>query len=191
LPIGDYTKKEVREIARELKLSVSEKPESMEICFVPDNDYGSFLRDNYKGKFKSGPILNISGKTIGTHGGITNYTIGQRKGIGIAQKKPIYVLKINAKENSITVGEEKHLYSRKLTGRDINFVSTDKLKKPMPVTVKIRSMMPPQPAVIKSSKNDKILVEFKKPQRAITPGQAVVFYDRDKVLGGATIESSV
>ena len=188
LPLGGYLKPDVRKIAAETGLAVADKPESMEICFVPDNDYGKFIFENYRKKSAAGNILDVKGNKIGMHTGISNYTIGQRRGLGIAGRKPLYVIEINARKNAIIAGEDKYLYSKALIAKCANFISIDRLKMPMNVSVKIRSAMKPRPAVISPRGRGKVLVEFKTALRAVTPGQAVVFYKGATVVGGAVIE---
>ena len=185
LPLGNLTKDRVRQIAKEKDLPVATKPESQEICFIPDNNYGEFLRE-YIPEGKSGPIVNKEGKVIGEHQGIIFYTIGQRKGIGIAAKEALYVIAIDKENNTIVVGKEKDVYGNELIASDINFIN-EKLKEPIRVEAKIRSLHQASSATVIPLNESKVQVKFDQPQWAITPGQAVVFYDGDIVIGGGTI----
>jgi len=186
-PLGDWTKSKVRRLAKEFGLKVHDKPASQEICFIPDDDYRRFLRTQVTAdKFKPGPIVNKDGKILGEHQGIAFYTIGQRKGIG-AHKKPFYVIAIKKEENSAVVGEKGELYRDTLIVENINWIDREKLINPIKVKVRIRYKHQESNAMISPSSNEKIKVEFSQPQRAITPGQAAVFYDGNKVIGGGWI----
>jgi len=187
MPLGNYCKDKVRQIARQLNLPVASRPESQEICFIPDNNYGRFLQESLPESAKPGPIIDKEGKVIGEHPGIIFYTIGQRRGIGIPDREPLYVISIDVQNNSIGVGKEKDLYSDELIADELNFITREKLKEPLKVQAKIRYLHDPQEAVATPLEKDKVQVKFKQPQRAITPGQAVVFYDQDTVIGGGTI----
>ncbi|MCQ9208566.1 MAG: tRNA 2-thiouridine(34) synthase MnmA [Omnitrophica bacterium] len=187
LPLGELTKQQVRQIAKEKALAVAEKKESQEICFIPDNNYAEFVKAHTDGKLRPGPILNNQGQTIGKHQGIIFYTIGQRKGIGIADKEPLYVISINRKDNTIMVGRKEDVYSDELIAADLNFISMDRLEAPMQVEAKVRYLHPQSPATIFPQDRGRVRVKFDQPQWAITPGQAVVFYQGDRVIGGATI----
>ncbi|MTI48977.1 tRNA 2-thiouridine(34) synthase MnmA [Sporosalibacterium faouarense] len=188
MPLGEFNNKdEVREIARELGLIVADKPDSQEICFVEDDNYGKFIEENADYKIKPGNFVDTKGKIVGEHKGITNYTIGQRKGLGIALGKPVYVIDINPEKNEVVVGENKEVFATELIADDINFISIEKLTEPMKVSAKIRYNSKGQEATIYPLKNNKIKVEFENAVRAITPGQSVVFYDGDLVIGGGTI----
>jgi len=191
-PLGDMTKPEVRELARKHGLALAEKPDSQEICFVPGGDYKRFI-DAYLAEQggslpdTSGELVTPNGEVIGVHSGIHNFTVGQRKGLGIATGSPLYVIQISGAQKQVVVGGAEHLYSRTLRARRVNLVSADDLREPMRVTVKIRHRHEPAPAMIESGGADEILVTFDQPQRAITPGQAAVFYDGDVVVGGGWI----
>lgn len=207
MPLGDFKKEQVRQIAKEKNLPVADKSESQEICFIPDNRYGKFLWSNISDEVKSGQILNQEGKVIGKHRGIIHYTIGQRKRIGIPGKERLYVTKIDLETNSIIVGKKEDVYSDELVADDINLIFTDELKKPMKLKTKIRYNHKPAPAMLSTVNKNKLKIKFDTPQWAITPGQAIVFYislpdklvsgsiDKDKnncynvVLGGGTIIS--
>lgn len=187
LPVGNYTKPQIREIASSLGLSVAEKPESQEICFIPDNDYRRFLEKRLEKPQVKGPFLDEKGNILGQHQGIAHYTIGQRKGLGVALGFPVYVIDINAEKNAVILGSKTSLYSKTLTAENNNFILVDELKEPMEVEVKIRYRFHPVPAVIEP-KEGNVEVLFKSPQPAVTPGQAVVYYRDDLVLGGGIIQ---
>ena len=186
-PLADFTDKEqIREIARENKLKVANKPDSEDICFVPDGNYKKFLETNSDIKPKKGKIVNSKGEVLGEHAGLYNYTIGQRKGLGISYKVPLFVLGFNSLKNQVIVGEESELYKKEVTVNDINLLLVDEINKPMKVDVKTRYSSKVASATIMQD-GDKIKVEFDEPQRAITPGQSAVFYVGDIVLGGGKI----
>ena len=189
LPVGTITKKRVREIARELEIPVAAKPESQELCFIPDNDYPKFIREFIPQAVKPGPIVDKQGNTIGEHQGIIFYTIGQRKGLGIAAQKPLYVTTIVHEQNAIVVGSKEEAYGTELIASRLNWISLTELKEPITAKAKIRYLHNENEAEITPVDTDKVSVRFKEPQMAITPGQAVVFYDGDTVIGGGTIES--
>jgi tRNA-uridine 2-sulfurtransferase len=193
-PLSNMTKPEVRELARQHGLALAEKPDSQEICFVPGGDYKRFI-DAYladQGESLSlpdtaGELVTTDGEVIGEHAGIHNFTVGQRKGLGVATGSPLYVIQINGAEKKVVVGGGGHLYSRTLRARRVNLISVEELREPMRVAVKIRHRHEPAAAVIEKAGDDEILVTFDEPQRAITPGQAAVFYDGDVVVGGGWI----
>jgi tRNA-specific 2-thiouridylase len=188
-PLGEFTKKEVREIAQKNALKVANKSESEEICFIPDDDYPRFLKNWIKDiEISTGPIFNLKKEKIGEHQGIPFYTIGQRKGLRMAVGHPLYVIKILPSENSIYVGENKELFSSSFVVSDLNWVSIPPLKKEISCQVKIRYQHSPAPATISPLTEREILVIFQQNQRAITPGQSAVFYEGDVVLGGGIIE---
>ncbi|CUS99721.1 tRNA 2-thiouridine(34) synthase MnmA [Candidatus Chrysopegis kryptomonas] len=192
-PLGELTKQEVRELARKYGLKIANKPESFEICFVPDNDYTKFLEKNVDGlaeKVKGGDIV-MDGKVIGKHRGYPFYTIGQRKGLGVALGYPVYVIGIDPVANVVEVGTEDKLYHNALIAGNVNLISVDKIEDGMKVLAKIRYSDEGTLAMLKNYGDDKILVEFEKPKRAITPGQSVVFYDGDVVVGGGIIEKAI
>ena len=187
-PIGDYTKDRVREMAREIGLTVASKPDSQEICFVEDDDYGRFISENSSFEVKHGDFLDISGKKLGKHKGIIHYTVGQRKGLGVSFGKPMYVVSVNPDENTVVLGEEKDVFTGSLTASDLNFISIDGLKNQMKITAKIRYSAKEAVARLDPVDEGRVMVEFETPQRAITPGQSVVFYDGETVVGGGVIE---
>ncbi len=191
-PLGNMTKPEVRELARQHGLALAEKPDSQEICFVPGGDYKRFIDAYLADQGESlpgtaGELVTTNGEVIGEHAGIHNFTVGQRKGLGVATGSPLYVIQINGAEKKVIVGGDEHLYSRTLRARRINLISVDDLREPMRVSVKIRHRHEPATAVIENAGHDEILATFDDPQRAITPGQAAVFYDGDVVVGGGWI----
>jgi tRNA-specific 2-thiouridylase len=191
-PLGEMTKPEVRELARKHGLALAEKPDSQEICFVPGGDYKKFL-DAYlaeQGELlpdTAGELVTTDGRVIGEHKGIHNFTVGQRKGLGVATGSPLYVLQIKGDARQVVVGEQENLYSRTLVVHRTNLISVDDLAEPTRVSVKIRHRHEPATATIEKSGADEIRVSFDEPQRAITPGQAAVFYDGDVVVGGGWI----
>lgn len=186
-PLGNLTKSEVRAIADKAGLVNSDKPDSQDICFVPDGDYVSFIKKIRNTDIPEGNFIATDGKILGKHKGIINYTIGQRKGLGISLGKPAYVVSKNVDKNEVVIGDETDLYTTSLNACDVNLIPFDTLKEPLRITAKTRYSQTEQDAVL-SYKGDGIYhVEFDKPQRAITKGQAVVFYDNDIVVGGGTI----
>ena len=188
-PLSNFKNKdEIREIARNNGLSVAQKPDSQEICFIPDNDYGKFLKNNLKVQPKAGNIVTKTGEILGEHKGLIHYTIGQRKGLGISAKTPLFVTKIDIEKNELVVGEEKGIFSAELFATDINYVLIEELKEPMQIKAKIRYSAKEAEAVLIPIKENLVKVEFKTPQRAVTPGQSVVFYVDDIVLGGGKIQ---
>mgnify|MGYP000249329117 FL=1 len=174
-------------MAAELGLSVANKPESQEICFVPNDDYKTFLAEKAPAMLTPGNIINTAGEILGKHKGLALYTIGQRKGLGIAAKQPLYVLKLDQTNNSVVVGFEDEIFSQELIATDLNFLLFDKLTVAMEVKAKVRYAAKEASAFIVPLDGDKVRVIFKDKQRAITPGQAVVFYQDDIVIGGGTI----
>lgn len=185
-PLGDMRKEEIRKIAKELKLPVAEKKESQEICFIENDDYKKFISENVPEALRPGPILDTKGKVIGKHDGIVFYTIGQKKGIG-AHLKRMYVVEIDTKRNAIIIGEDKDTLKQSLTANDVTFVSGVFPDKPIDIKAKIRYNSVESDAQLIPLENKSVQVIFKNPQRAITPGQSVVFYCGDEVLGGGII----
>ena len=186
------SKPEVRELARSYGLALAEKPDSQEICFVPGGDYKNFIDAYLADKGESlpdtaGELVTTDGRVIGEHHGIHNFTVGQRKGLGVATGSPLYVIQLKGDTRQVVVGNQDELYSRTLRVHRINLISVDELREPMRVEVKIRHRHEAAAAVIESSGQNEILVSFDTPQRAITPGQAAVFYDGDVVVGGGWI----
>ena len=182
------TKKKIRKIAKDLGFLVASKPDSQDICFIENNNYGEFIASNTDIDIKKGDIVNKEGKVIGEHNGLTNYTIGQRKGIGIASKEALYVVDIDFKNNVLVVGREEDIYGDELIATDVNLIAMDNLTESMKVKAKIRYGAKEAKVVISSLENGDIYVKFKDKQRAITPGQSVVFYKGDIVVGGGKIK---
>jgi tRNA-uridine 2-sulfurtransferase len=191
-PLGNMTKPEVRELARKHGLALAEKPDSQEICFVPGGDYKRFI-DAYLADSgealpdTTGELVTTAGDVIGEHHGIHNFTVGQRKGLGVATGSPLYVIQINGADKQVVVGGEENLYSQTLRTRRVNLIAVDDLAEAMRVSVKIRHRHEAAAATLEKTGDDEILVTFDQPQRAITPGQAAVFYDGEVVVGGGWI----
>ena len=187
-PLGEYKKEEVRRKAHELGLRVHDKPESQEVCFIEEDSYHPFLKDRLKGAVGPGPILDRSGEMLGTHKGVPFYTIGQRRGLGLARGAPLYVIGIDREKNALIVGEEKDVFADTFIVDSLNWIVTPHEKTLPPVQVKIRYNHPGSDAVLSWTGDDEVEVKFNIPQKAITPGQAAVFYDGDTVLGGGWIK---
>jgi len=191
-PLGEMTKPRVRELARQYGLALAEKPDSQEICFVPGGDYKNFL-DAYLAEQgeslpdTAGELVTSNREVIGEHSGIHNFTVGQRKGLGVATGSPLYVIQIKGETRQVVVGNQEQLYSRTLRARRVNLISVADIREPMRVVVKIRHKHAGAPARLEKSGDNEVLVTFDEPQRAITPGQAAVFYDGDIVVGGGWI----
>jgi len=181
-PLGNLTKEDVRE------LSAVQKKESQDICFIPDGDYAGFIARTTGESFPKGRFMGTDGRDLGEHRGVIHYTVGQRRGLGVAHEKPLYVKEIKPKENVIILGTEETLYTRALTVNNGNLIAFPNLDKPLRAAVKIRYRHPGQPAVITQTDSQTFHIEFDQPQRAVTPGQAAVIYDGDVVIGGGTIE---
>ncbi len=188
-PLGSLKKSEVRELAEKSGLVNADKPDSQDICFVPDGDYAAFIERSTGKKSLAGDVKNTAGKTVGRHNGLINYTIGQRKGLGIAFGKPTYVVGKNTDDNTLIVGSEEELLSKSLIADDLNWISIPELTEPILCRAKTRYRMKEQPCVVYPEPDGRVYVEFNEPQRAITPGQRVVFYDGDIVIGGGVIVS--
>ena len=192
LPVGGYEKHEVRAMAEEMKLPVFNKPDSQEICFVPNNDYAALVQRRTPGGFAPGEFVDSAGKVVGEHAGHQHFTIGQRKGLGVALGYPIYVTDINPSSNRVTLADKDALLKRSLVAHQINLLddTLHRAASPVACTAKIRYNSDPQPATVQLTANDEITVRFDDPQSAITPGQAVVLYDGDRVLGGGWIDEA-
>lgn len=203
-PVGDFTKDETRRIAASLGLPVAEKRESQEICFIPDDDYRKFLREYLPETRKPGPILDLEGNVLGEHEGIAFYTIGQRKGLGIASTEPFYVVDLDPERNAVIVGRAGDVMAEGLVAADLNWIPFDRLYEPIRVEAKIRYYTPAVGATVapvaahsgdhqscrgvaEDPNPNEVEVRFASPQRAVTPGQSVVFYDGDVVVGGGVI----
>lgn len=192
-PLGEMSKPEVREVAREHSLAVAEKSESQEICFVPDGNYAGFIdryleAENESGRLPGdGEIVDAAGAVVGHHGGIHRYTIGQRRGIGIAAAEPLYVTNIDASKNQVVVGRQGELLSLEFTAAEVNWVAFDPPSEAVRAEVRVRYRHQPAAATITPIENNRVRIVFDEPQRAITPGQATVFYRGDEVVGGGWI----
>ena len=186
-PLGEKTKSDTREVARHCNLKTADKEESMEICFVPDNNYGGFLQSANLMQKTRGDIVDLHGHILGNHDGIAFYTIGQRKGLGITTTKPVYVVELDAENNRVVVGDDTALDRDEFTADRCNWHPFDKLTQPIEVTAKIRYNHPGTPATVTPNGNGLVKVKLHTPQRAITPGQAAVFYQDDLVVGGGWI----
>jgi tRNA-specific 2-thiouridylase len=186
-PVGDLTKSEVRGIAARLGLPNCDKPDSVEICFAPDRDYARVVRERRPQAFVEGDVLDQCGNVIGRHGGIAQFTIGQRRGLRIAAGKPIYVTRLGPADNTVIMGDNSALLGTALVANRANFL-VDLPGQRFRAAVKIRYLHKAAPATVETLGDGKVRIAFDEPQRAITPGQAVVFYDGDVVLGGAWIE---
>jgi tRNA-uridine 2-sulfurtransferase len=191
MPLGEYTKVQTREMAREIGLAVAEKPDSQEICFVPNDDYGSYLKEKIPAAIKPGKFVSTDGRVLGTHQGLPFYTVGQRKGLGIAWGKPMYVVALNPEKNEIILGEDAEVLGSELLAGDLNFIPFAQLTEPVDVQAKIRYSAKESPATLYPLADGKVRVVFRDKQRAITPGQAVVFYDGDLLVGGGVIETQI
>jgi tRNA-specific 2-thiouridylase len=188
MPCGDYSKPEIRAIAEKIGLEVYRKKDSQEICFIPDNDHGAYIKKYSGREIKCGNFVDKQGKLLGTHKGIVYYTIGQRKGLGIALGKPVFVTDINPLTNTVVLGDEEDIFKTELVAKDLNFILFDKLESNLRVSAKIRYSARPQAATLIPMQNHRIKVVFDEKQRAITKGQSVVFYLENLVVGGGIIE---
>lgn len=187
-PLSDFEDKEqIRQIAKEKKLKVANKPDSEDICFIPNGNYKKFLEENSELCTKEGNIVNKTGKVLGKHKGLYYYTIGQRKGLGIANSVPLFVCGFNQEKNEVIVCEESELYKKELIVEDLNWLLFDKLEGDLEVMTKIRYASKPAKSTIKVISDNQVKVEFEQPQRGITPGQSAVFYIDDIVVGGGKI----
>lgn len=186
-PIGNLTKDIVRQIAREMGLPVAARPESQEICFIPDDNHAAFLKNYAPIPIESGPILNREGKVLGKHRGIMFYTIGQRKGLGLAAAKPLYVTAIERERNAIVVGTKEQTYIDELVADNLNWIAGIRPEQPINIKARVRYRHPEAEAIVSPMDETSVYVKFAEPQMAITPGQSVVFYDGDTVIGGGTI----
>ena len=186
-PLGGFCKDKTRELAREGGFLNADKPDSQDICFVPDGDYAAFIRRHTGKADTPGNFVDESGRILGRHRGIAHYTIGQRKGLGIPSNRPLYVKAIDPKSNQVVLSENDALFSQQLTGENFNWIAWDEPPRQFRCSAKIRYRQTEQPCEVTVEENGSVQVLFDRPQRAITPGQAVVLYDGDTVLGGGTI----
>jgi tRNA-specific 2-thiouridylase len=186
-PLGNYTKAEARKLAAEHGLANAGKTESQDICFVTDGDYAAFI-ENYTGKkYPEGNITDTEGKILGRHRGLIRYTLGQRRGLGIACNVPVYVSKKDVAANTLVLGDESTLYSKSFEAGNVNLIACENLAQPARLGIKTRYLQQESFALVEQTGTDRVRVTFEKPQRAVTPGQAAVFYDGDIVVGGGTI----
>jgi tRNA-uridine 2-sulfurtransferase len=190
-PLGDYTKTEVRAMAAERGLATAYKPESQDICFIPDNDYRRFLRDEIPQTLRSGPIMHVDGQVLGTHNGLPNYTIGQRRGLGLTASTPLFVTALDTESNTLVVGPQEALERRMLLVEGVRSVAGGWPDEPFECGVQIRAHAHPSPATVALLPDGRLRVCFEHGQRAVTPGQAAVLYQGDAVLGGGRIAAGV
>ena len=186
-PLGELTKAQVRALAEENGLLNARKRDSQDICFVPDGDYAAFIEGYAKTSFPSGDFVGTAGEVYGRHKGIIHYTIGQRKGLGLSFPQPMYVCGIDPEKNQVTLAPHEALFSRTVTAHGINLIACERLPGPVRAQVKLRYRHAPQPALLEQTGEDTLQVTFDQPQRAATPGQALVAYDGDTVIGGGVI----
>lgn len=186
MPLGGYTKAEIRKIAQDNGLAAADSPDSQDICFLKDKSIKEYILENIPSALKKGDVVDTEGNVMGSHDGSIIYTLGQRKGLGVASDGKKYVIKIDADKNRVVLGENDQLFANKLIAENVNFLTFDKLTSPIEVEAKIRYAAKPAKALI-SPIGDNVLVEFEVPQRAITPGQSVVFYKGDILVGGGEI----
>ena len=187
MPVGDYNKDEIRAIAEKIGIQVAHKPDSMEICFVPDNDYAGFITRETGYVSRPGNFVDLHGNILGTHKGIIHYTVGQRKGLGLAMGHPVFVVAIRPETNEVVIGENDDVFSTKLYANNINLMSVDKIEEPIRARAKIRYSHEGADCTIRMADDGLLEGLFDEKQRAVTPGQALVIYDGDYVLGGGTI----
>ena len=186
-PLADMTKDEAREIAEKQGFITAKKKDSQDICFIPNGKYAEFIKNNSEKTYPEGDFIDINGNVLGRHKGIIRYTIGQRKGLGIALNEPMYVKKIDVEANTVMLARDEELYSSNLLADNVTFTSIEEIMEPVEVLAKIRYRHTPAKAFVKQVSSDIIKVEFSEPQRAITSGQAVVLYSGNTVIGGGTI----
>lgn len=191
MPLGSYNKTETRQLARELKIAVADKPDSQEICFIPDNDYKRYLQQKLPHSFNPGAIIDTTGKVLGRHNGLPSYTVGQRKGLGLAVGQPLYVVALDYQANTVIVGDERAVYSKELVATDLNWVMLENLTEPLTVTAKIRYHAREAEAILTPLDDKRVHVNFIAHQRSIAPGQSVVFYHGENVIGGGIIEKVI
>ena len=188
MPVGSYHKEEIRDMAERLGLPVAHKPDSQEICFIPDHDYASFIEEYTGRELPPGNFVDLDGRVLGRHRGITHYTVGQRKGLNLSMGRPVFVVEIRPETNEVVIGDNEDVFTNVLRCDKLNWMAVDGLHgKPMDVIAKIRYSHRGSPCTIREIGNDMVECRFHEPVRAVTPGQAVVFYDGDYVAGGGTI----
>lgn len=188
MPIGDYTKEEIRQMAADLELPVAEKPDSQDICFIPDGDYGAFLEREVPDRLPGpGNFVSTDGTVLGRHKGITHYTIGQRKGLNLAMGHPVFVAALRPETNEVVIGENEDIHTNEVFCRDVNYMAMADLREPKRALVKIRYAHKGSPCLLEKLADGRVKCTFDEPVRAATPGQAAVFYEDGYVLGGGTI----
>ena len=188
MPVGSYHKEEIRDMAKRLGLPVAHKPDSQEICFIPDHDYASFIEEYTGRELPPGNFVDLDGRVLGRHRGITHYTVGQRKGLNLSMGRPVFVVEIRPETNEVVIGDNEDVFTNVLRCDKLNWMAVDGLHgKPMDVIAKIRYSHRGSPCTIREIGDDMVECRFHEPVRAVTPGQAVVFYDGDYVAGGGTI----
>lgn len=188
MPVGQYTKEEIRRIAEKIGLPVAHKPDSQEICFIPDHDYASFIEEYSGKKLPEGNFVDTEGRVLGRHRGITHYTIGQRRGLGLAAGRRIFVKEIRPDTNEVVIGEGEDVFADSLLCEDLNWMAVPELpEEGMEVSAKIRYSHKGAPCLLQPAEDGRVSCRFRQPVRAVTPGQAVVFYQDDVVVGGGTI----
>ena len=188
MPVGSYHKEEIRDMAKRLGLPVAHKPDSQEICFIPDHDYASFIEEYTGRELPPGNFVDLDGRVLGRHRGITHYTVGQRKGLNLSMGRPVFVVEIRPETNEVVIGDNEDVFTNVLRCDKLNWMAVDGLHgKPMDVMAKIRYSHRGSPCTIREIGDDMVECCFHEPVRAVTPGQAVVFYDGDYVAGGGTI----
>jgi tRNA-specific 2-thiouridylase len=191
-PLGELSKEEVRAVAQEAGLANAKKKESQDICFIPDGDYGAFLRRHTGRDYPPGPFVFEDGTPLGRHRGIVDYTVGQRRGLGVSSSSGrLYVKEVRPADNTVVLSDNAALFSRSLEGSALNLIACSRLDGPVRLRAKIRYRMAEQPCTVEQTGEDTVRLAFDSPQRAVTPGQSVVFYDGDTVVGGAVIERSM
>ncbi|MFO8006162.1 MAG: tRNA 2-thiouridine(34) synthase MnmA [Candidatus Brocadiia bacterium] len=188
LPLGDMHKSDVRALAADLHLPVSQRPDSQDLCFLAGGHYREFLWDRRPDAFRPGPIVHVSGRVLGEHEGIACYTIGQRRGLGIAHSEPLYVVELDPQKNTVVVGEREHVLRAEMTLRQVHWMASRPQDGPLSARVKIRYNHPGAPARVETTGRQRVRVRFAEPQEAPCPGQAAVFYRGDVVLGGGVID---
>ena len=188
-PLGGMLKRDVRRQAREMRLPAAERPESQDICFVPDNDYRTFLKERAPDILRRGEIVMTDGSVVGKHEGVAFYTVGQRRGLGVSAGGRLYVVRIEPKTSRVVLGQHRDLETLSVEVSDARFLLFDRLEAPLSVGVKVRYRSALQPATIRPAAGDRIAVDFERPAAGVTPGQAAVFYDGDVVVGGGTINA--
>lgn len=188
MPVGAYTKEQIRQMAESIGLEVANKPDSQEICFIPDHDYAKFIEENTEEKLLPGNYVDLDGNILGQHKGITHYTIGQRKGLNLALGHPVFVVEIRPETNEVVIGEDEDVFTDRLVCDRLNWMAIDGLHgEERQVMAKIRYSHKGAPCIIRELGDDQVECRFLEPVRAVTPGQAVVFYEGDYVIGGGTI----